>query len=285
MEVASGLLEKAVEQFPDNLEILETYGELLCEMCDERAPEVLQRLIKLVPEDGSSKYLYMAQICSGEEAVGYAQKGIKLMKQDPTTDPEALSRAFCIIAEAYMTDLCDEENAQEMCESSLKSALEAAAIFEAHASMAMFQKIIGDMDCANKHCNVCVEMCKASTEETEADDEEADSPDYDARLAFSRTLVDMDRAAEAVEIVLEPLLQENEEDVNLWYLLGYANIVAKDPCAALECWEHAKRVSRVEGSKDMWKEPLSELRQRIEKVAEAEGDGGMDEEDEAEMED
>jgi len=178
-----------------------------------------------------------------------------------------------------MGDLCDEDDAQDQCESSLKAALEAAATFEAHASMAMFQKIIGDMDCANKHCNACLELCKAE------EDEDAEMPDYDARLAFSRTLVDMDRAAEAVEIVLEPLLQENEEDVNLWYLLGYANVVAKDACAALECWEHAKRVSKIEGSKDMWKEPLSELRQRIEKLAEAEGDGGMDDEDEAEMKD
>jgi len=282
LDEASSILEKAVSQFPENIEILETYGEVLCEMCDERAPEVMLRLIKLSPDDGASKYLYMAQISSGCDAVTYARKGIELMKGEPATEPEALSRACCIIAEAYMTDLCDEEDAQSQCESSLKAALEAAETFEAHASMAMFQKIIGDMDCANKHCNACVEMCKAE----DSSDEEAEMPDYDARLAFARTLVDMDRASEAVEIVLEPLLQENEEDVNLWYLLGYANVVAKDACAALECWEHAKRVSRVEGSKDMWKEPLSELRQRIEKVAESEGDGGMDdEEEETEMED
>jgi len=274
MEAALALLEKAHEQFPDNNDVVETFGELLCEMCDERAPEIMQRSIELAPEEGSSKYLYMAQISSGEEAVNYARKGIELMQKDSTTDPEEVSRAFCIIAESYMTDLCDEEDAQEQCESSLKAALEAAATFEAHASMAMFQKIIGDMDCANKHCNACVEMCKV-------EDEDA-VPDYDARLAFSRTLVDMDRAPEAVEFILEPLLEENEEDVNLWYLLGYANVVAKDACAALECWEHAKRVSKMEGSKDMWKEPLTELRQRIDKVAEAEGDGGMDEDEEME---
>merc|ERR1719359_1445574 len=136
----------------------------------------------------------------------------------------------------------------------------------------MFQKTIGDCEEANKHCDACVEMCK-----TEDEDE---MPDYDARLAFSRTLVDMQRASEAVDVVLEPLLEENEEDVNLWYLLGYANVVAKDACAALECWEHAKRVSRIDGTKDQWKQPLTELRQRIDAVAEAEGDGGMDEEDE-----
>merc|ERR1719359_985812 len=125
----------------------------------------MQRLIKLSPEDGASKYLYMAQITSGAETVSYARKGIELMKTEPTTEPEALSKAFCIIAEAYMTDLCDEEDAQEQCETSLKAALEAASTFEAHASMAMFQKIIGDMDCANKHCNACVELCQASEDD------------------------------------------------------------------------------------------------------------------------
>merc|ERR1712072_1162608 len=115
-------------------------------------------------------------------------------------------------------------------------------------------------------------------------EEEDAAPEYDARLAFARTLVDMDRASEAVEIVLEPLLEENEEDVNLWYLLGYANVVAKDACAALACWEHCKRISRMEGTNADWKAPLAELRQRIDKEAEAEvdGDGGNDDDDEEE---
>ena len=75
-----------------------------------------KRSIELSPNSGHAKYLYMGQLTSGEEAVGYISKGIDIMVAavksgvseacallDQVT-LEDISSAYCTLAEIYLTD-------------------------------------------------------------------------------------------------------------------------------------------------------------------------------------
>ena len=69
------------------------------------------------PESGHAKYLYMGQLTSGEEAVGYLTRGIAIMEREmeerggeaaammegEVTNDE-ISAAYCTLAEIYLTD-------------------------------------------------------------------------------------------------------------------------------------------------------------------------------------
>ena len=69
------------------------------------------------PESGHAKYLYMGQLTSGEEAVGYLTRGIAIMEREveergreaaamiegEVTNDE-ISAAYCALAEIYLTD-------------------------------------------------------------------------------------------------------------------------------------------------------------------------------------
>lgn len=73
----------------------------------DTARVILGRAITLEPDSGHSKYLSMAQLLSGKEALGMYKKGLEIIQEEKGSKRE-LSNAFCAVAELYMTDLCDE---------------------------------------------------------------------------------------------------------------------------------------------------------------------------------
>ena len=77
----------------------------------------------------------MAQLFTGEESLQLYTKGIQILTsaRHSETDDEvkakelsrSLSNAICSVAELYMTDLCDEENAEEECQSCIQRSIDA----------------------------------------------------------------------------------------------------------------------------------------------------------------
>ena len=87
------------------------------------------RSITVAPDTGYSKYLSLAQLMDGEEALSLYNKGIQLIlkeqqtgiskkedeAEDETTKSKAdklrkeLSNSYCAVAELFMTDLCDAD--------------------------------------------------------------------------------------------------------------------------------------------------------------------------------
>ena len=55
----------------------------------------------------------------GAESLKYLTKGIELLKTEEKNEIRKLSKAYCNIAELYMTDLCMEKDAQQKCHVSL----------------------------------------------------------------------------------------------------------------------------------------------------------------------
>lgn len=88
---------------------------------------MLTRSILLAPEEGPDKYLYMAQLHEGREALGYYEKGLDLLerqfgisagtpKEDSAKLKQRLCMAYCSVGELFLTDLCYEEDAEARCQ-------------------------------------------------------------------------------------------------------------------------------------------------------------------------
>ena len=114
----------------------------------ENAKHCLGRAITVAPSSGHTKYLSLAQLMQGRESLDLYNKAIEIMyvvinetesssdrklpdqeeKQakfiSPQTLKQELSNSFCAIAELWMTDLCDEKEAEQECESNIKKSIE-----------------------------------------------------------------------------------------------------------------------------------------------------------------
>lgn len=162
---AALLYEEALTIKPGNTTIMDKLGEILYDLGEEdRARDLFMASIKINPEQGGySKWMHIGQLTEGKEAVEAFHNGIQLIEEklnqagndssnasntnlsssssssslsstvsspsltadEKLTLHRELSNAYCSIAEVYMTDLCDEDEAEEIAEQAVLSAMEA----------------------------------------------------------------------------------------------------------------------------------------------------------------
>eukprot|EP00922_Rhytidocystis_sp_ex-Travisia-forbesii_P064180 GHVS01095405.1.p1 GENE.GHVS01095405.1~~GHVS01095405.1.p1 ORF type:complete len:367 (-),score=83.92 GHVS01095405.1:305-1405(-) len=145
--------------------------------------------------------------------------------------------AYCSMAEIYMTDLCDEDDAESRCLENIEQALLTCPNnFEAHCTMSQYRKIVGDVEEAISAAKRAIEILRKAA--TDADEDDC-LPSLEIRVNLSRTLIDLSETSDAVEL-LEGCLREDEEDLQVWYVLGCALLVSGDFDGALEAAEKAK---------------------------------------------
>lgn len=284
LDLALKFADRALELDGSHVGALETKA-LVCLELDhvDEARTLLLTAAELQPESGASKFMYLGQLAAGAEAVDFLRKGAALMeaslaemRADPTCPPEEAAMcaadaaaAYCAVAEVYLTELCEEADAQEQCEASVQAALRC----DANSAQAM-----------QTMASVCISACrpddarewlrrslaawhrpgaskghaeehkeeeeeKEETEEVEgangsaaamAEDEQPPAlPPYDVRVSTAKLLIELEMLQEAVE-VLEQLVEEDDEVVRVWYLLGWALVLAGDKTAAAETLQKAK---------------------------------------------
>lgn len=89
--------------------------------------QILARSISLAPEEEPDKYLNMAQLHEGREALDFYEKGLEVMhkqldggnhvtKGSNASLKQRLCMAYCSVGELYLTDLCFEEDAERRCQ-------------------------------------------------------------------------------------------------------------------------------------------------------------------------
>lgn len=219
----------------------------------------------------------LAQLSEGQQALELFQKAIEItsLEGSPENDARTLSSLYCSMAELYMTDLCMEANAEERCETLLEKARsvcpESYEVLQTLANMKMSQDRPEE---AREFLFQSISMWKAIPfgKLTEAisirlspyplsyciDDD--DYPSFEFRLVSSRLLVEMQQW-EAAREVLETLTQEDDEILEIWYLLAltlHALNQIKDSKRALGCAiDLAKR--EYDQSADLM-EAINELR-------------------------
>ncbi|KAM6935954.1 uncharacterized protein PEZ65_006220 isoform 3-T3 [Lycodopsis pacificus] len=248
-EMASLFCQRALDVESTNLQALDMQGHICSELGDtQKAKGAFLRAMELNPDVGHSKYMYLGQIHTGQEAVNYYTKGIQVLlstldKQAQTTQAQAgaaappdedtelptakdVCVAYCSMAEIYLTDLCMEEGAADKCKEFIERALQyhhdnpealqlmASYLFSTERNQEgkeYLLKSVASWLPAQKQS-----AASFSTEE----DMQNDIPPYESRVTTAKLLIESEEYEMAVD-VLEGLLEEDDEVVQVWYLSGW----------------------------------------------------------------
>jgi len=242
-ELAQKFCQRALEMDNDNVRALELSGSLLLEMGEiDSARHCYGRAVVVQPDSGHSKYMTLAQLFTGMEAKNIYVKGIEVLTNTITqadgasSEPEKvlelrreLSTAWVAMSELYMTDLCDEEEAETESQKCIEQAVVADDTNpEAHQAMASFLLVKEDVDGARaaitKSISLWLPQYVAVLER--GGDEEC-RLDYNTRLVTAKILIEVEDWNNGAA-VLEGLVEEDDEVVAAWYLLGWLHHLKND---------------------------------------------------------
>ncbi|KAH9117367.1 hypothetical protein LEN26_007935 [Aphanomyces euteiches] len=239
-ELAIKFFQKAAALEPNNSEIFDAIGELATEIRDpETALQAFLRSIELAPKHNPGKWLYAAQLVQGEESEKFALQGIAHMTEQLASIPDHLDTAkllkkqicdaYCSLGELYMTDLCDLDEAESKCEQYLLEALKYdLGLPEATQAMANFRLVQQRKDEAISYLDETVKRLNACDEHT------MPSPEF--RTFTGKLLVEVEKYEQAADI-LEGVMQEDDENAELWFLVGSCYNAMEDYDTALEFLE------------------------------------------------
>uniref|UniRef100_UPI00398EB74A uncharacterized protein n=1 Tax=Pristiophorus japonicus TaxID=55135 RepID=UPI00398EB74A len=249
-ERAQMFCQRALDMEPNNLTILDMMGNIFAELGNsEKAKEVFQQAVMLSPDKGHAKYMYLGQMHCGQEAVQYFNKGIELMIKDyqqqkematqaassdldnAEVTPQNISTAFCSVAEIFLTDLCLEDEASNKCKEALEKALEHDPDNpEALQLMASYLFSTEQQQEGKTFLMKSLKLWLPSFQRAETDQvpqrlNDLDLlqnlfPPYESRISAAKLLIEVHEYEAAIE-VLEGLLDEDDEVVQVWYLLGW----------------------------------------------------------------
>mmetsp|Transcript_18227 Transcript_18227/g.38249 ORF Transcript_18227/g.38249 Transcript_18227/m.38249 type:complete len:469 (+) Transcript_18227:90-1496(+) len=262
-------------QLSSGAEALESFRMGVSEL--ERAVGVLERI------NASDDKM------NGMEMEGCEEMGPDNMKRLLVETRRQLCAAHCSIAELYLTDLCEEPDAESLCEASLKSALAleddeskiGRPLPDSLQTMANFRlsqsRVPEALECILKAYDRMKVGCEAmsalvglasdgdgkrnvelESKSRELVDVEAASslPEYNFRCQTAKFLLEcasllekdnsgandtINQCAESAIQVCGSLLAENDEVIEVWYLLGCAFMACTppNPESAHYYWENA----------------------------------------------
>lgn len=181
---------------------------------------VREQFVIMLPQvEGEAKVealFSLGQLSEGKEALSFYLQGIQ-----ESANNHFISNAWSSIAELYMTDLCEEEEAEEACENAISRALEYGSV-EAHRVAAELRLVQGRQEEARKHATSLID----TTTDTS----------YDARRAIVKIFIELQMYPEAITFA-ETLLQEDDEVLDVWYLSALACQQAEMPDQCSDAFE------------------------------------------------
>ena len=241
-DMALMFCQKALDMEPNNVKIHECYGNVYAETGDiDNAMKYFNEAVRLEPNTGHVKYLYLGQITEGREAVQHYEKGIAIMKEtieyqknnkNESNNEKPLSNGdvanvYCSLAEIFMTDCCMDDDAEEQCEKYCKLAVETdEKSLDAAVSMSNLLLNQSKMD----EAKIATEKALALWTELSKDIEEDSIPEnlsYEARVTLIKLLIEVE-VYDKVSPIVDQLIEENEDDIRIWYYLGLAKSLMKD---------------------------------------------------------
>merc|ERR1712080_176375 len=153
--------QRALEMDGDHPRALEMSGNLLLELGQiEKAQQCLGRAIFVQPDSGHTKYMTAAQLFQGTDSRDLYLKGIELLQSSVATSiseseqAEArtqLATAWVALSELYMTDLCDEPEAETEARRFIDLAVEVdGSNPEGWQALASYLLVVGDSEKAGR---------------------------------------------------------------------------------------------------------------------------------------
>jgi tetratricopeptide (TPR) repeat protein len=191
-----------------------------------------------------------------------------------------LASAYCSTAELYLTDLCFEENAEQECEFyiqkslALKDATGESSIdaLQAVSSLRLSQKrgveAVDPILCVyaklKRGCEALAKLTGLCDDDKAADEQQAQElleldsaqnlPDFEFRCQTAKLLLECTavlkeqsdlrwrNCAKAAVLVLGSLMAENDEVIEIWFLMGEANYAMDCPEVAVHYWTRTKEM-------------------------------------------
>ncbi|KAF9433884.1 hypothetical protein BGZ76_008866 [Entomortierella beljakovae] len=237
-ELAHQFVMRALSMKPNDLAALEAAGsiEVELELFGEAQAHFLE-CVKIQPNSGYSKYMYLGQLSEQLESISYFQQGVKLMMEERAAMPvdltqgsdylslsNKISSALCSMTDIYLTDCCFESNAESQCETYLAQALQVEPVtpevYQTLASVRLSQQRVDEAKAA-------LAQSLALWLGSDPTDEDGPTPDYESRLALVKLLLETGMYDEAFT-VLNGLIEENDQVPDTLYLFGWANYIAAE---------------------------------------------------------
>ena len=212
-EEAEKLLKVLFKKDPNNIQVLDYLGELYLNIGNFKgAKKMLEKSISLKPDSNPDKYMDYAQVLDIPiKRVESYQKAIQLYNNDLIQNQndinkskeikESIASALSSIASLYMTtDLCDDPNAENICENNISKAL-----------------------------NICPESIEALLQfsnlrilrkrDSDKDLNEQEIPERDILINLSQNFAELKLFKDACYII-NLILKKDDEDIECYYLLA-----------------------------------------------------------------
>ncbi|KAJ3305352.1 hypothetical protein HDV03_001645 [Kappamyces sp. JEL0829] len=240
-ELAVKFLERAFDSSPSSpLEIAKkaatTYLDLsqVSARSEAEAHEYGQRalfwLLKWVELSNGRDWnplLSLATLHVEKQAVEYYEKALVLLRDDAKEQmvegiERQLSNTLCALAELYMTDCCDDPEAESNCVAYMAEALRAdpanPEVYSTHASVLLSQCKPEE---AQRSLEKGMDLWYVEPEEDHAPvPDPATWPIFPARLSLAKLLLEVGSWERALSII-ETCHSENDEEAQVWYLFGW----------------------------------------------------------------
>eukprot|EP00744_Colponema_vietnamica_P007103 GILI01010250.1.p1 GENE.GILI01010250.1~~GILI01010250.1.p1 ORF type:complete len:352 (+),score=95.59 GILI01010250.1:66-1121(+) len=247
LQAACEFFEVALHQSPNNIEVLEAYAEIMLHYVQDsnRAEQMLRHAINVSPNEGYVKYLNLAQMIGGTEAVLCYKKAYGIIRQEMSRTRKRsrlqnfereLSTCLCAVAELYLTDLCDEDDAEQNCEQAIEEAKKVCErsieVHQLEASLRLSQQQPG---MAFESLRKAVALTRKLGEEYQ--------PPYESKIELAKLLMQVDHT-EAFQFLLE-VLQLNDTNAYVWFLMGEVARLRKRYHDSARLLKHARTIATV----------------------------------------
>ena len=228
-EEAEKLLKVLFKKDPNNIQVLDYLGELYLNIGNFKgAKKMLEKSISLKPDSNPDKYMDYAQVLDIPiKRVESYQKAIQLYNNDLIQNQndinkskeikESIASALSSIASLYMTtDLCDDPNAENICENNISKALNICP--ESIEALLQFSnlRILRKRDSEAKEAmNKILEKIK----QIDKDLNEQEIPERDILINLSQNFAELKLFKDACYII-NLILKKDDEDIECYYLLA-----------------------------------------------------------------
>ena len=230
-EEAEKMLKPLFKKDPNNVEILDYLGEIYLNMGNSKgSKKMLEKSINLKPNENADKYMDYAQVLdipiqrveaykkAIEIYINNLKKNGKKNESKNNDIKESISSAYASIVSLYMTtDLCDDSNAESICENSINEALKyCPESIEALLQLSNL-RIIRKRD--NEAKEALFKILEKIKKVDMGENIEQSLPERDILINLSQNFAELKLFKEAC-YVINLLIKKDDEDIESYYLLA-----------------------------------------------------------------
>ena len=229
---AEKILKVLFKKDPNNVEVLDYLGELYLNIGNFKgAKKMLEKSISLKPDSNPDKYMDYSQLLDSpikrveayQKAIQLYNNNLDLNKNDINKSKEikeSISSALSSIASLYMTtDLCDDPNAEKICEDSISKALNICP--DSIEALLQFSnlRILRKRDNEAKQAMYKILEKIKNIDNNDKNIEDQEIPERDILINLSQNFAEMKLFKEACYII-NVILKKDDEDIECYYLLA-----------------------------------------------------------------